>query len=135
MFFFFAASSNRIKDTSSFYLQAHFLSSLFTPDYIIALCNVLAAREQRLFANVSHQEQRQLAEGAIPNKTLAEPTGSQVTLTKTTKDNKVTPTSVSEVRSSDITKAKAEVPVIKSALEYTTESKVATESLITQVRK
>lgn len=130
-----AASSDRSKDISSYYIQAHFLSSLFTPDYIIALCNVLAAREQRLFANVSHQEQQQLIESTTSNKTRIEPTGSLVSLTKTTKDDKVTPTQVSDLRSSDTTKAKAEIPVIKSKLESATENQVISESLITQVRK
>ncbi|XP_014231383.1 uncharacterized protein LOC106655481 [Trichogramma pretiosum] len=38
--------------------KARLLAALFTPDHVIALCNVLAAKEQRLFANVSHQQRQ-----------------------------------------------------------------------------
>ncbi|XP_014218675.1 SUN domain-containing ossification factor [Copidosoma floridanum] len=62
----------KIKDSAKYYFRARFLSSVFTPDYIIALCNILAAREQRLFANTSHQEP-QLTD-YTPNRTRSEQT-------------------------------------------------------------
>lgn len=128
------AVANRNNDASNYYLQAQLLSSLFTPDYIIALCNVLAAREQRLFVNSSHQEQQQATGDGVPNKTRAEQQGNQVPLASTTKVEKVTSTRGADVVSptTDSHKTKADVPVIKSKLEVT-ESQILSESLVTQV--
>ncbi|OXU27102.1 hypothetical protein TSAR_005717 [Trichomalopsis sarcophagae] len=129
------AVADRNNDASNYYLQAQLLSSLFTPDYIIALCNVLAAREQRLFVNASHQEQQQATSDGIPNKTRVEQQGNQVPLASTTKVERVTSTRGADIVSptTDSHKTKADAPVIKSKLELP-DSPTLSESLITQIK-
>ncbi|XP_058793342.1 SUN domain-containing ossification factor [Phymastichus coffea] len=119
------ALETRLSEVSKYYLQAQFLSSFFTPDYIIALCNVLAAREQRLFANTSHQEQQQQSNDKAPNDTEKD-----IQVPLRTKDEKVTSTRHAEVPIADTHRAKAEIPIIKSKLDSATES--VSESLIVQ---
>ncbi|KAL7293364.1 hypothetical protein TKK_0013132 [Trichogramma kaykai] len=77
--------------------KARLLAALFTPDHVIALCNVLAAKEQRLFANVSHRQrqnetmadarqQQQQQQGTAIDRDKAEPstTASVLAASKTT---------------------------------------------------
>ncbi|KAJ8688489.1 hypothetical protein QAD02_024284 [Eretmocerus hayati] len=122
------ATNEARQPITHYYLPAQFLSSLFSPDYIIALCNVLAAREQRLFANVSHQEQQQISN--TPNKT------DQTSQLRVTKDERTVASSRvpfnSPIKSDAQTKT--DMPTLKSKPDGATERLPFSESLITQIK-
>ncbi|XP_024943001.1 uncharacterized protein LOC107269622 isoform X2 [Cephus cinctus] len=51
-------------------LQASFLSSVFPPECIMALCNVLATNERKLVLNVSYEALQNTSDNALPKKKI-----------------------------------------------------------------
>jgi hypothetical protein len=116
------------KNNLKYDIQAQLFSSFFVPDYIIAMCNVLAAKENRLSMNTTRDDQQ--ISDRIPNETRMEQ-NSQMLLNA--KDERFVSTRpIDVVPTLDNDKTKVQIPVIKSKMEVATESQII-ENFATQV--